>query len=292
MKQEDKRIRRRVRNSYIISTVSIAMVLFLLGATSYLIINALNATNRMRENMAMHVMLRGEISQPERDSLKATIGAAEGIKNIEFIGREQAAKDFSDYIGEDFESFLGSNPLPDSYEVTLNAASSTPQVVDSLAEAWQQRPEVLEVVYQKNIIKQISDNIGRFNIILLMFGAAMLVIALILLGNTIRITVMSRSVLINTMKLVGATRWFIMRPMLCRSALMGVCSGAIATILLVCMVAGLSEGMPEIALLNGNSLLLSIAGAMTLCGVLISVIFTAAAVNKSIRLQGGKIYNY
>lgn len=292
MKQhEERKLQRRVRKSYLISTISIAMVLFLLGATAYLILNALNASNRLKENIALNVMLNST-TQTAKDSLLNTLKATQGVREVTFVNKEQAAKEFQAYIGENFEEFLASNPLPDSFRVTLDAKHSNPQTVDSLAAAWQQKSGVMEVVYPKNVLQQISDNIGKFNIVLLMLGAAMLVIALVLLNNTIRMTIISRNVLINTMRLVGATRGFIMRPFIASAVSHGIYAGLLSSLLLVAMVAGIKEGVPEITLYGGNFTVLWVCAGMIGAGILISLIFTVIAVNKSIRLQGGKVYLY
>ena len=101
-----------------------------------------------------------------------------------------------------------------------------------------------EVVYQRSVIDQITSNINKFNLILLLFGATLLVISLILLNNTIRVTIFSKRYIIHTMKLVGATRWFIMKPFLVTSVLQGIYAGLISWAMLAVMIVGLSEGLP------------------------------------------------
>ncbi len=291
MRQEDKRLKRRVRRSYMVSSISISMVLFLLGAAAYLMGGALKATDSIRENMAINLMLNN--TTPEvQDSLAGVLRQTPEVKRVKFIGKAEAAADFKEYVGEDFEEFLGSNPLPDSFEITLNADFSTPAIVDSLAEMWGDWEHTMEVVYPKNTIQVIEDNIARFNIVLLMMAAALLVIALILLHNTIRMTINTRIQLINTMKLVGATRWFIMRPFLGRSALNGLIAGALASLLLVAMVMCMGKGMPELAFIINDTALAVVCCGMMVLGIIISMIFTATAVRRATRLQGGELYIY
>ena len=128
--------------------------------------------------------------------------------------------------------------------------------------------------------------------ILLLFGGTLLIIALILLNNTIRVTIFSKRYIINTMKLVGATKWFIMRPFLSRSILQGIYAGLIAWAMLIVMMMGLHEGLPEIKFVSDdNYLALIFAGTMA-GGVLISLLFTAFAVRKFLRMRSSKIHIY
>ncbi|MBE6208652.1 MAG: FtsX-like permease family protein [Rikenellaceae bacterium] len=291
MKQEDKKIKRLIRRSYLISTISIAMVLFLLGTATYIMNGLLQATNTIRENVAMNIMLNNN-SEQVYDSLKTVLKASDEVKKVRLISKAQAAEDFKEYVGEDFEAFLGSNPLPDSFEIMLNADCSTPAIVDSLAQCWQAWPEVMEVVYPKSTIQTVEENLKRFNVVLAMMAISLLVITLILLRNTIRMTINARRRLIDTMRLVGATRWFIMRPFLAKSIGNGLLAGVIASLMLAGMVIATGKGLPELAFVVDDSALLMVCGGMVVLGILLSLVFTAAAVNRAIRMRGGEVYIY
>ncbi len=291
MQKDDKRLKRKVRNSYIISTVSIAMVLFLLGAVSFLILNALKASDRLKESISVYVMLRDDTTDEQLKTIEREIKSREEVKKTEFISKEQAAEDFKQYIGSDFEEFLSGNPLPDCFEVGLKAEGSDKRTVEEFEKYVAGLQGVDEVVYQKNIIEQIGTNLGKFNFVTLLFGAALFAISLILLNNTLRMTIVARRHLINTMKLVGATRSFIKRPFLASAAKHGIYAGLIASAMFLAMVAGLHEGLPEINL-TGGSLNLYIVAGMIAGGVIISVVFTDLAVDKFIRMPTGKMYMY
>ncbi len=292
MAREDKRIKRKVRNSYLISTVSIALVLFLLGSVSYLILNALSATDRLKESVTIYVMLKDGLSEQETADLRKQIETKESVREVKYITKEQAAEDFRAYIGNDFEEFLDENPLPNSFEVGLTAEASEKEAIRSLEKELTALTGVDEVIYQKGVIEQIGSNINKFNLILLLFGGALLFIALILLNNTIRMTIVAKRHIINTMKLVGATRGFILRPFLASATAHGIYAGAIASIMFIAMVAGLGEGLPEVRFLKDNMLLLGIVAAMIIGGIIISLLFTLFAVNKFVRMPSGKAYLY
>ena len=205
-------LNRKVRNSYIVSTISIAMVLFLLSSVSYLILNALTATQAIKESVVIHMILNEELSQEDKVGLEGKLLKVAGVKSVDYVTKVEAAKDFSDYIGGDFEEFLEGNPLPDSYEISMVADSSdrgSIELFESLVTEWK---GVDEVIYQKSVIEQVASNINKFNIVMLVFGGVLLLISLILLNNTIRVSIFAKRHIISTMKLVGATKWFIRRP--------------------------------------------------------------------------------
>ncbi len=289
---DNKRIRRRVRRAYAISTISIALVLFLLGSVGYLIINAMKATQRLEENMTVYVMLDREVTPEITDVLGKRLQAEEAVREVHFIGKEAAAEEFKEYIGDDFIEFLEDNPLPDSYELKLTASASNREAVAALEAEISQWKGVNEVVYQRGVLEQIGQNINKFNMILLLFGGALLIIALILLNNTIRMTIIAKRYIINTMKLVGATKRFIIRPFLSRSILQGVYAGLIAWVMMIVMIMGLHEGLPEIRFVNSRELLALIFVGMMVGGILISLLFTTFAVRKFLRMNSNKIHIY
>ncbi len=287
-----KRMKRKVRNAYAISTVSIALVLFLLGAVGYLILGALNASDRLKESVSVYVMLDQNAAPDTVATIGKQLQALESVKGVRFISKDQAAREFQEYLGNDFVDFLQENPLPDSYELNLDAAASDRQSLAQLEKQISAWEGVEEVVYQKNVIDQISSNINKFNLVLLLFGGALLVISLILLNNTIRVSIFSKRYVINTMKLVGATRWFIMKPFLGSSVLQGIYSGLISWVMLAGLIAGLHEGLPDVRFVSEQMQLAIIFGAMMVGGILISLIFTTFAVRKFLKMKSSKIYFY
>lgn len=290
MVQEDRRLRRRVRNSYFISTVSIAMVLFLLGSVTYLIMGALSVTDRLRESVTIYVMLDDGVSEEQKAAIGRQIEAQEVVRQAVYVPKELAAERFIAESGDDFTGFIDFNPLPDSFEAKLGTRSSEKDLVEGFVKAAEAMPGVNEVVWQRGVVESIGTNLGKFQIVLLLFGGALLFISLTLLGNTIRMTIIARRRTINTMKLVGAGRGFIMRPFVGSAVLHGLYAGIIAVAMFALLILGLREGIPEIRLLTGDLLLGGIAGGMLVLGVVISLLFTLVAVNRALRQTSGKSY--
>ena len=290
--ENTKSLRRKVRNSYIISTISIALVLFLLGSVGFPIFNAVRATDLMKENVAIHLMIKQGTSDERIAEIGRELGAHEAVKEVTFVPKAVAAENFKEQIGSDFVEFLAFNPLPDAYEVKLHAQYSDKDYVRKFEKEAASWNGIEEVVYQRAVVEQIGSNINKFNLVLLLFGGALLVIALILLNNTIRLTIYSKRYLINTMKLVGASKWFIMKPFLLRSILHGVYAWLIAAAMFLALVAGLGEGLPEVTFLAESRPVYYVLCGMLLLGILISALFTLFAVNKFVRMNTTKINLY
>lgn len=288
----NKTLKRKVRGSYAISTVSIALVLFLLSGVGYLIWNLSHATNTLKERMTLSVMLSDDCPEEAVTEIGYRLLQTEGVKDATLVTKAQAAEEFKEFAGANFEEFLGHNPLPASYLVTLRASQNPKAMVEQIEQTVGEWKGVDEVVYQRAVVDGMDKNIGKFKLILLLFGAALLVISLILLRNTIRMSVFSRRHIINTMKLVGASKWFIKRPFLVDALWQGTLAAVLALLLFWGMVVALSEGFPYIMLISGGSVFATIGVATLLSGIIISVAFTSLSLNHFIRMNSTKIHIY
>ncbi|MCD8172529.1 MAG: permease-like cell division protein FtsX [Alistipes sp.] len=288
--QENRRLKRKVRNSYIISTVSISLVLFLLGSVSYLIVSALDVTDRMKKNISVYVNLE-DITPDEQAVIRTRLLNQEAVSDVVFISKDQAAEEFRTEAG-DFVEFLGYNPLPDAFEVKLSASGPDVEKMREFEREVSSWYGVNEVDYQRGVLEKIGPNINTFNMVLLFFGGALLVISLILLNNTIRVSIYSKRYIISTMKLVGATRGFIIRPFAGSAVMQGIWSALIATAMFAGMLYGIHRGLPEISFSGADAQAVYIVAGMFLAGIIISLFFTIFAVNKFVRLPTGAVNYY
>lgn len=292
--KDDKRLKRKVRNSYIISTLSITLVLFLLGSVGYLMAAALQVARTLQESVAVTVELSNDLSEEQRAEIEKRFAAEDLIATITFSSKEAKAEDteFRRMFGAEFEEVLEENPLLDSFELTLTAASADQALLDDLIGALERIPGVERVSYPARVAERLHATVSKIRLILILFGGALLVVSLVLLNNTIRLAIFSKRYLINTMKLVGATKWFIMKPFLGNSITQGIIAGVAASLLFGLAVYGLNEAVPELLTLAEMRRLGIILGAMILGGVLISGLFTWVALNKFVNMKSNKIYLY
>ena len=290
--RDNKRIRRKVRRSYMVSTVSISLVLFLLGSVGYMLTTALTTAHTLRGNITLSVELDSKLSPSEREKLGEKLYSIDGVTRADFVSRDEKVNDeeFRRMFASEIESILAENPLRDSFEVGISTSESEKR--DAMVDEISALDGVVYVAYPASTIEQLHSTINRITIILIAFGGALLIISLILLNNTIRLAIYSRRYLINTLKLVGATKWYIMRPFLSTAAKQGFWSGVLATLLLGTSLLGLSEAMPEIISMGELIKIAIVAGSMIVGGLLISILFTTFAVGKFVNMKSNKIYLY
>ncbi len=292
--KDNRKLKRRVRNSYAISTISIALVIFLLGSVGYLLSVAVNSSRELQNRAMLTIELARDAEPEQRESIERQLSAKEYITSVQFSSKESKAEDeaFREMFGEDFEKVLGENPLLDTYEVLLDGAVVKAEQIDELVAELKKMKGVGDVIVPLGVVEKINSTISRIRTILIVFGVVLLLISLILLNNTIRISIYSKRYIINTQKLVGATKWFIMRPFLASALWQGVLAGMCAAALFAVVCWRLGEAMPEFGTLTAPSAAAVIMVAMVVGGVAISLLFTTFAVNKFVNMKTNKIHLY
>ena len=291
---EDRRIRRRVRNSYIMSTVSMALVLFLLGSVGYMMFTAMKVADTLQESVQVMVELSHDIQPAQRDDLEQMFADEDMVAEATFTPREEKAadEDFRRMFAQEYQEILGENPLLDSYDLKLTAQSADSLMLSYFVKRVKAMPGVEFVSYPEMLVGRLHSTVNRIRMVLLLFGGALLVISLILLNNTIRLAIYSKRYIINTMKLVGATRGFIMRPFVGSALLHGFTAGVAASLLFGAAIYGLNEAMPELTTLSEWTKTGIIVGSMVAGGMVLSLLFTLTALNKFIRMKSNRIHLY
>lgn len=290
--RNDKRLKRKVRRSYIVSTISISLVIFLMGTVGYMLSAALSTAHTLRNSITLSAELDNSVGEERRAQIEQQIGSFEGVENITYSPKESKIEDeeFRRMFATEIESILEENPLRNSFEVAIGTRDKA--ATDTLVDKLSAIEGVVYVAYPASTIEQLHSTITKITIILAAFGGALLIISLILLNNTIRLAIFSRRYLINTLKLVGATKGYIMRPFLATAAKQGFWAGLVASLLFVGSLAGLSGAMPEIIATAELIKIGIVVGAMILSGLVISLLFTTFAVGKFVNMKSNKIYLY
>ncbi len=292
--KDDKRLKRKVRNSYIVSMISMALVLFLLGSVGYLMMAAERVASSLRNSIVVMVELRGDHTPEQRAAIEELIKSDPLTASLSFVSREEKASDeeFRKVFESSFEEVLDENPLLDSFEVTLTAGSENRDEEDRFQTTDAQIDGVDRDTFPALMAEQLHRTVGKIRFVMILFGGALLLISLILLNNTIRLAIFSKRYLINTMKLVGATKWFIMKPFLSSAISQGLLSGLLAAVLFAAAVYGLSEAVPELTTLADWQWVGIMLATLVGVGVLLSLLFTAVAINKFVNMKSNKIYLY
>ena len=292
--KDDRRLKRKVRNSYLGATVSIALERALLGSVGYLMAAAMTVARTLQQGVTVTAELRPGLEDDQREAVRSKIAGEELVRELSWSSREEklADEDFRRMFEAEIEEILGDNPLRDSYEITLTARSGEHELLEGFIARIGTIDGVERVSYPAQMVERLHATVRKIRLVLALFGGALLVISLILLSNTIRLAIFSKRYLINTMKLVGATRWFILRPFLSSGVAQGLLAGCGASVLFLAAVYGLNEAIPELTSLAEAAKVGVIVGSMAAGGVLLSLIFTYAAVNKFVNMKSNKIYLY
>lgn len=284
-RQEDKYTRRRLQSSYITTVVSISLVLFMLGLLGLIIFHAKKLSDYVKENIGFSIIMKENVKEAGIIKLQKTLDATDYIKSTEYITKEQAAKEFTEELGEDFTSFLGYNPLLPTIEVRFKAAYANNDSLSVIKDKILADENVKEVFYHESLVNVVNKNVRKIGIIIFGFSALLLIIAIALINNTIRLSVYSKRFIIRSMQLVGATRQFISKPFILKGVLQGIIGSFIAILLLIGIVYVSQRELPELVNFQDIDLFLSLFGIVIFLGIIISWLSNYFAVRKYIRIK-------
>ena len=270
--------------------VSITLVLTMLGLLALTVFHAKKLSDYVRENIGFRVYLKDDAPVEDIILLQKRLDASNFVKSSEYISPESAARELTSELGEDFIEFLGYNPLPPSIDLRVRAGYANVDSLEVIEGLLMQEIIVKEVFYQKSLVHMINKNIRRISIVLLGFSGLLLLIAMALINNTIRLSVYSKRFIIRTMKLVGATRGFIGRPFIWRGILKGLISAFLAIILLGIILYFLMQQVPELINLQDYKIYAITFGLVVGTGVLLSWLSTLFAVRKFLRMKEDELY--
>jgi cell division transport system permease protein len=280
----------KLKTSSVTVVISLALVLFMLGLLGLVVINAKKLSNHIKENVGFQVVLKDTTTQAELDILKQEISSSAFTKQVDYISKDEAAKKLQKDLGEDFITFLGYNPLLSSLDVKLNSDYAN---IDSLAgfeKQIMQKHFVKEVIYHKDMIKQVNDNAKVISIYILIFSGLLLVVAIALINNTIRLSIYAKRFLIRTMYLVGATQGFIRMPFILKGIRQGIIAGLVAGFLLAGFLVLSTRYIPDLLQLQDPNLLALLFGGIVTLGVLISGLSAALSVSRYLCLKTDDLY--
>lgn len=282
--------KRRLFASYLSVVSSTTLVLFVLNVLGFVLLNSQSIANYFKEQVTMTVFLEDETKEMEREQLMTTLRLASFTKAVRYVSKETAATEHSATIGEDFMDFLGYNPLQDALDIGLKADYVTTQVLDSLSDVMEQKPFISEVLYDRPLIVLLTENINRFGFWLLVCSGIFVGIALLLINHSIKLSIYSKRLVIQTMLLVGAKKGFIRRPFVWRYMGLGALSAVLALAGFAGVLNFLARFVPQIQWWENQQSLLILVGTVLGCAVLICGMSAYFATRKHLRLTYDIIY--
>ena len=275
---------------YFTTTISVALVLFLVGLESMLFLSAHELMRHVKESMVLSIVMTENTNDEDIARMERLLDVVPYSLDYQYISREQALQDHIENLGENPQDFLGFNPLTDAFEVHLNADYAQMDSVARIEESLLTLPFVAKVVYQKDVMKVLDNNLSEVSFMLSGIALILLLIALVLISNTIQLQVYSKRFIINTMRLVGATPWVIKWPFVRRNLRMGIEAALVALMLLAmtyyyCQV---HMGVMLFPLIWQN--VGFVIALMLAIGLLITFLASVAATNRYIRMKTSKMY--
>jgi len=279
-----------IKGSYIVSTISIALVLFLVGIMVFLMLNAREISNYVKENIGFSVIIKDNVKSVDVKMFQKLLDSEDFTKSTKYVDKETAAKDFKKQVGNDFVSFLGFNPLLASIDIKLNAKYANQDSISVIESKLKKFDVVHEVHYQKSLVSVVNNNVKRISMILIGISTLMLLISFALIRNTIHLSIYSQRFLINTMQLVGATSAFIRKPFMGRSIIHGVLAALLANSILMGTLFVANKHIHDVVDILNYKLIAVLFAVVVLVGILITLFCTFFAVNRYLKKDISELY--
>jgi cell division transport system permease protein len=262
-----------------------------MGVMGWIFLNFNKAGKMLKEDIKISAYLR-TANKDTINQIKNFIASQPYARNVEYIDKEAAKRIWNKDNKEDWANVLENNPFPES----IDFYAQTDYVnKDSLAKIsstiFSRYPDqITDLQYPKDIVNTLNQKAAKYGMIFLIVAVVLCVIVIVSIDNTIRLAMFSNRFLIKTMQMVGATRWFIVKPMDIKAIINGLISAAIAIVLLLGLMKLAENVEPELKKLHDTGLLIALFGGMAFIGVLISVYSTHRSVMKYLRMKLDDLY--
>jgi cell division transport system permease protein len=282
--------KRRLISSYISVVFSMFLVLFLLGLLGLFILNSKKLADDFKEEIAMTVFFKNEATDTVFTAFQNELKTAKFVKSSVYVTKEEAAKMHTDIIGEDFMTFLGGNPLQNSFDIHLKADYINTENIRKIEDHFRANQMVSDIVYDKQLVNLVNDNIKKVSMWILIISGFLALVAVVLINSSMRLSIYANRFIIKTMQMVGATKSFIRKPFIWRSVKLGLAGAVCAVIALVACVLYIDGNYPNLGILE-NPLTVGVVllGVLAL-GVIITWLSTYFATQRYLNLRTDDLY--
>lgn len=272
------------------SCISTALVLVLFGLVVFFVQVAHRLSDSVKEDLVVSVLLSDEAGQDAIQTYTREMQQKTYIKQLDYISKEQALKEHIEEMGTDPEEFLGSNPFSPSLEVHLKADYANSDSLSWITRDIKSQPIVLNVVYQKDLIDSLNQNLQKVSLVLLILAALLTFVSFGLINSTVKMSLYANRFLIHTMKLVGARWSFIRRPFLARSFWIGLISAILANGVLIAGIHLFVHYDPVLENIITLHIVAIMGGAVLLAGILLTLTCSYFSVNKFLKMKAGELH--
>lgn len=291
MKPEDKSKKKfRISMQFITSSISTTLVLLLLGLVLFFVLAAHSLSIYVRENISFSVLISDDMRESDILKYQKKLSETDFAKSVEYISKKQALEEQTEAMGTNPKDFLGYNPFTASLEIKLNSEYANSDSIAKIEKRIRKNTNIQDVVYRKELINAVNDNIRNISVLLLGLATILTIISFALINNTIRLTIYSQRFLIHTMKLVGANWNFIRRPFLLKNVWIGLLAGLLADGILIAASRWAINYEQELATIITPQILLLICLSVLAFGVIITWFCAYLSINKFLRMKATTLY--
>ncbi len=290
MTQFGKSSSKRGKPSYFMSVLGVTLVLFLIGMIGWLTINSQKLIQYFKESVQVQVFLRPNAKETDRAKLQDYIAAKPYTRTVKYTDKETAKKEWMQTGAEDFTEFLDNALLPASIDFSLKADFLDSTQLADIKTDLSTYPIVDEVKYPNAVVDKMQRNFRLINLILMGISILLGLMAIVLIDNTIRLAMFSNRFLIKTMQMVGATRWFIAKPLNRKAVINGTLSAGIAIVALYGVVMMAEKFIPDLKTLHDTKSLILLFLSMIVIGISITVFSTYRSVVKYLKMKLDELY--
>ena len=273
---------RRARFASIASTTTMLVALTLIGLFGLLNLGAQRVTDLLRQRVGELEMFLQDVEPPVARALQERAAAMPGVVETEYISKEEAQRIFREEFGEGAEVFYETPFLPASIRIRVESDYANADSLQILADRMSQWNRVDDVFFNQPVLLRIQENLLLLRLAGLALGVVVLLAAVFLVANTIRLTIYARRLLIRTMKLVGATDRFIRQPFLIEGILQGMVAGLVSGLAVWGVYRLLASEYPDLAV-PGAWLGPAIIGGLVVAGMLLGWFGSLISVRRFIK---------
>ncbi|TSA19371.1 ABC transporter permease [bacterium] len=223
---------RRAKLSMFAAITTICVSLLLLGTFSVLVLNANSVVESLREKVEMEAFLADYLSPVETSIVRDSIALLPGVREVRYVSKEDAATIFKEEFGEDIHRVLDFNPLPASIKIFLKDGYRTTAGAEGVYEAIKNIKGVDDVIYRKTLLEMLDRRATTFLWLIFGIGLFITISSVFLVANTIRLAIYAKRKIIQTMKLIGATKSFVRGPFILEGLVQGFVGGGLAAAIL------------------------------------------------------------
>ena len=286
----DKFQKRRLISSYFSVVLSVFLVLFLLGTLGLFVINSKNLADDFKEEIAMTVFFNNETNDTIIKAFDSELQTAPFVKSFVYVTKDEAAKLHTDIIGEDFMTFLGTNPLQNSFDIHLKADYIVNDSIAKIETRLRKNEMVSDIVYDKQLVNLVNDNIKKVSFWILIISGFLAFIAVLLINSSMRLSIYSNRFIIKTMQMVGATKSFIRKPFIWRSIKLGMIGAGLAILALIGTLYYINNTYPNLHILEEETLTAGVLLGVLVVGIIITWLSTFFATQRFLNLRTDDLY--